>query len=110
MVLIVILIIVGIARSIQTQSDYRQAKKDFLETPDDMASRLRLIEAAGARSIERHSGLEAMAMMEAIQNPVIVNDVSQPNLATNLESLANLHANGHISDTEFEQAKSKLLS
>lgn len=109
--LFVILVIFAIFRSIQTKADYSQARQDYLSNPNDAENKLRLIEAASAKSANMHSGgLDAIALMEATRTPVVVNTTAPRDLTSELQRLAELHAGGHLTDHEFERAKAKLLS
>ena len=105
------MIVFAIVKSFMNQAQYTEAKQDYLNNPDDKATKIRLVETASmVNGNAQTSGLNAMAMMEATRDPVVINNAPQANLTAELEALASLHANGHLTDAEFEAAKAKLLN
>ena len=105
------MIIYAIARAVQNQVNYTQAKQDYLENPSDRAAKIRLVETTQLRNGNMQSGgIEAIAMMEATRDPIVINNASPSNLTAELEALADLHAKGHLTEAEFGAAKAKLLS
>ena len=110
-VFIAVMIIIGIVKSLQNQSNYNVAKQVYLNNPEDKDAKIQLVEAESLRNGNLNTGgIDALAMMEATRDPVTINNGPLVNLTAELKALANLHANGHLTDVEFELAKAKLLN
>ena len=110
-VFIAVMIIIGIVKSLQNQSNYNVAKQVYLNNPEDKDAKIQLVEAESLRNGNLNTGgIDALARMEATRDPVTINNGPLVNLTAELKALANLHANGHLTDVEFELAKAKLLN
>ncbi|MEI7985967.1 MAG: SHOCT domain-containing protein [Armatimonadota bacterium] len=89
--------------------EFDEAMKEFKRDPTNQVARQRLIDASKYRSDDGKSSREVIALLEVQLDceQQVLNQKSE--LVQELKSLSHLHANGDLTDAEFEQAKAKLL-
>jgi Short C-terminal domain len=106
----VLLIVVLLIWRLMKYLDFSDAKQEFEMDPSNPENKQRLLETARANRDYGKSGVMALTLIEEQKDREKLKEAGKHNIVVELQALADLHAKGHLSDAEFEQAKAKLLN
>ncbi len=113
-VLIVVGIVIIVAISAWWQynvnREFSEAKLRYKLDPANQGNRQKLISAARLRGDYAYSVLEVVSLLDHQPTSSTSDILTKERLVGELQSLAELHKKGALTDQEFEQAKAKLLN